>query len=519
MNGFSITTARSGEPTASYGSLRIHSAYDPDKEARRFLESRLVEIQSHSVIVVLGAALGYIERILREEKPECRIIAIHFESDLYNAAVTREIALPQLSRWHPQSGIEIETFLFDVLDETSISGLTVIEWPVSKQINPGQFDSAARALAAVIRRHSGNISATAAFGRIWIRNSLRNFLELENVVIPEPTDQPIVLAASGPNLEKSLDIIKSFRSRFRLWALPSALPALVDSDLEPDLIVASDPGYWAKLHSRYYPENVPVAMPLTAIPPPTWSGGTLLLAQSSPGEDFFLKDSAWPRLNVPSMGTVAATAVEIWKGISSGPLFIAGLDLCWDDLRSHARPHAFDSWLQSGTSRLNPLYNEIWGRAMKQAPKRMGRIRTGPTLQTYLDWFTGNTPKGRIFRLLPPGSEISSIPIPGIAGSGSELFEDLPGLQGKDRQFRIGPPPVEKKQREELIRKLIADWKVGIENSAEHPDIKTGELMYALDPGGVLDIKRSSGNRQIDAVERHRETAMGFVTELESIYG
>lgn len=519
MIEISLESARSGEPTASCGSLRIHSAYDPDKEARRFLKDRLKDIPSHSVIVVLGAALGYMDRILLELRPECKIIAIHFETDLYNAAVTRKISLPQLSRWHPKSEKEIEKFLFDVLDETSISGLTVLEWPVSKQVNPEQFNSAARALATVIRRYSGNISATAAFGRTWIRNSLRNYLEIENIVIPESMDEAVVLAASGPSLEKSLDIIRKFRSRFQLWALPSALPALLNSELEPDMIIASDPGYWARKHGRFYPEETPVAMPLTATTPPTWTGGTLLLSQGSPGEDFLLEDSAWPRLDVPSMGTVAATAVEIWKRMSKGPLLIAGLDLCWDDLRSHARPHAFDGWIQSGTSRLNPLYNEIWGRAMKQAPERNGRIRTGPTLQTYLDWFISNTPKGRVFRLVPQGSELSSIPIPGIAESGSDLFVRLSAGGKKERCFRTGPPPTGRKQRQDRIRSLIAEWIKRIENSTENPDIRTGDLMYSLDPGGVLDINRSSGGSRKEAAERHRETALGIVRELGSIYG
>lgn len=519
MDEISLETARSGEPTASFGSLRIHSAYDPDKEARRFLANRLKEIPVHSSIVILGAALGYIDRVLQEERPECKIIAVHFDTDLYGAAVARKNSPPGVFRWQPKSGMELENFLFDVLDETSISGLTVLEWPASKQVNPEQFDSAGRALTTVIRRYSGNISATAAFGRIWIRNSFRNFLEIETVVIPKPMDRPLVLAASGPSLEKSLNIMKKFRSRFQLWALPSALPALLHSELEPDMIVASDPGYWAGQHGRFYPENVPVAMPLTAAPPPGLTAGTLLLSQGSPGEAFLLKDAAWPKLNIPSMGTVAATAVEIWKKISNGPLLIAGLDLCWDDLRSHARPHAFDSWIQSGTSRVNPLYNEIWGRAMNQAPTRMGRIRTGPTLQTYLDWFISNAPKGRVFRLVPPGSESGHIPVPGITESGSELFDKLFVEQIKDNRFNIGPPPIRRNGREELIRNLIAEWKIRIGNSTEDPDIRTGELMYALDPGGVLDIKRSSGVIRIEAVERHRETAMGIVTELESIYG
>ena len=515
----SIDRARSGEPTASAGSIRIHSAYNPDREAEKFLTSRLKDIPYHSVIVISGAGLGYIDRILQKLRPEARIIAIHLETILYEGRVDSTEHSNSVVRWHPGSNRDIESFLYEVLDETSISGLKVLEWQASQRVSKESSLAVSRALASVIRRYTGNISTTAAFGRLWIRNSFRNYLDTEYVASSSGTGKAVVLAASGPSLERSLRLIGRFRSRFQLWALPSSLPALLSSNLKPDLIIATDPGYWARLHGRFYPEAVPIAMPLSAAPRPVSAGAPLLLPHGIPGEAFLLQSEKWPTLPVPATGTVAATAVEVWKRLSSGPLILAGLDLCWDDLRSHARPHAFDGWLTSRTLRYNPLYNVAWGRAVKQAPIRVGSARTGFALQTYLDWFADTPRKNQIFRLCPPGSASPGISIPGIAEVGVELFNNLPKGSENPESYVVVPSPVDRNRRGEVIAELIAQWKSQLSTSV--PGARTGiqDLMYALDPGGVLEMERSSDTKKIGAGERHLERVEKLVNNLESTFG
>lgn len=515
----SIEQARTGEPTASAGSIRIHSAYDPDREARKFLDRHLDDIQQHAAIVVIGAGLGYIDRVLKQIRPESKIIAIHLEDRLYEARIDREKPIDSVKRWHPEAGIDVESFLYNALNETSIGGLRVLDWPASVKFRRDRADNAAEALASVIRRLSGNISTTAAFGRQWVRNTLRNFLEMERVVFPSSSDNPVVLAASGPSLESTLEFLKKHRTVFQLWALPSSIPALLSAGIRPDLIITTDPGFWARLHGRYYLEEVPIAMPLSAAPRLIGTGASLLLPQGVPGEAFLLKNEEWPRLQLPAMGTVAATAVEIWKQMSTGPLILTGLDLCWYDLRSHARPHAFDGWLSSLTSRHNPMYSILWERAMKLAPKRIGAYRVGSALQTYTDWFRNNIPKGRIVRLISPDSTVSAVSIPGIPEKGPELFEELPKNREHMNHFPVIPSPDNFDQRRGVVRELIARWRKMLDSPMKDADIETRELMYTLDPGGVLELERCGRAEYHEIGNRHLDRVKNIVNGLESSYG
>jgi len=517
MEQISIEISRSGEPAALIGQIRIHSSFNPGKEAARFLDTYLKDIKPKTPVVIIGAGLGYLDRELEKVRPESTIIAIHLSEKLYQARVISRSDSHNVKRWYPGNGQDIETFLFEALNETSIGGLKILEWPASIRTMPVTAERAAKALSALIRRYSGNISATAAFGKKWIRNSMRNYIELQQVVVPERISDPVVLTASGPSLENTITTLQELKGRFQLWALPSSLPVLLRAGLEPHLIITTDPGFWARFHVRYFPENIPVAMPLSAAHGLNPAPPVLLLSQGIPSEKELIGNGKWPYLKIPAVGTVAATAIEIWKRISTGPLVITGLDLCWYDLRSHARPHSFDGWLTMQSQRYNPMNNILWDRAEKSAPESSGLLRSGPALKTYADWFRQNAPFGNIYRLTPSDTETSAIPIPGIPDCGPGLLNDL-SIMPVSRSFPSAPAPEDSIQRNTNIRNLICDWKKQLYSKNKlRPDIR--DLLYILDPGGVLELEQSRQVDYLDIMHRHLERGRNFVNRLESIYG
>jgi len=517
MEQISIETSRNGEPAALIGSVRIHSAFNPGKEAERFLDTYLKDIRPKTPVVIIGAGLGYLDRELKKNRPESTIIAIHLNEKLYHSRINSDSDSDTVRRWYPGNGQDIETFLFETLRETSIGGLRVLEWPASIRTMPVTADRAAKALSALIRRYSGNISATSAFGKKWIMNSLRNYRGLQQIVIPKKISDPVVLAASGPSLEETIKYLQKLKGRFQLWALPSSLPVLLRAGLEPHLIITTDPGFWARYHVRYFPENIPVAMPLSAnhglnpVPP------ILLLSQGIPGEKELFRNGKWPHMEIPAMGTVAATAIELWKKISTGPLFITGLDLCWYDLRSHARPHSFDGWLAKQSRRNNPMNNILWNRARILAPESSGMFRSGPALKTYADWFRQNAPAGHIYRLTSSDTETSAVPIPGIPDCGPGLLKEL-SVKYVSHTFPRVSAPEDSKQRDTNIRNLICDWKKQFRDvKILRPDIR--DLLYILDPGGVLELEQSHQVDYLDIMHQHLERGRNFLNRLESIYG
>lgn len=509
MKPIIIGRTPTGLPSASAGDIRIHSRYDPVREAGRFLDSQEVSAGFGGVIILIGAGLGYLDAALRKQAPDCRIIAIHLDSELYGARINTGDDGGAIARWHPGSPEDIGRFLHDKLSEFEIPGLKVIEWPASVSARPSVSDLARESTASLIRLYSGNISATAAFGRHWIRNLLRNFIGLDHVVEVTSVEAPVVIAASGPSLEEALPSLSRYRSRYRLWSLPSSLPALGSAGVEPDMILSTDAGFWARLHTRYFPPHIPVAMPLSSVP--TAGNPVIPILMDIPGEKELLADRSWSGLGLSEAGTVAATALEAWKVLGRGPLALVGLDLAWTDLRAHARPHGFDGWLESRRNRTCPPLTSAWERALAQAPYRDGPRRWGPSLQTYADWFDTIGRRGSIIRFRAEESSAAVSPLSRLRQAGSEWFDHLPQAPSSDSTpaiIRTG----DKERRKEAVRRLLERWTDLIESRT--PDEETARLGYTLDPAGVLDAGRLSGEERRARMNRHFDEVAGILRGL-----
>lgn len=66
---FQVVTARNGRPVLKIGDLTLHSAYDPDREGRRWARAQGV-FKGNEPIVVFGLGLGYhLQPWLRENRP------------------------------------------------------------------------------------------------------------------------------------------------------------------------------------------------------------------------------------------------------------------------------------------------------------------------------------------------------------------------------------------------------------------------------------------------------------------
>jgi hypothetical protein len=514
-----IGLARDGSPTASYGNARIHSAYDPWKEARKFAESRIGGVPDHGTVIIIGAALGYLDCLIRRLRPGVSIIAVHLDPVLFESRIDQHDPPGKVARWHPGMNIDFESFLYGRLKEPSLAGLRIIEWPPAAEFRRELADSVLSVISRIVRRLSGNISSTAAFGRAWIRNSLRNFTEAEYVLIPRISGRAVVLAASGPSLEDALPILRRNRDKFQLWALPSSMAALIDSGLTPDLIISTDPGYWAALHSRYFTRGCPVAMPLSAVPLGGGNRPLLIIDQGTPGDELLGKGCAWPSVSLPEAGTVAATALELWKHLSRNILILAGLDLCWRDLMSHVRPHTFDGWLSTQESRINPIQNIRWTRSIASAPKRLGGVRTGSPLQTYADWFGSAGRSERVFRLTPPSITAAAAVLPGVSSAGAEIFERVGIGNRAEPLFDTVQSPGSRRERKKIAQGLLKDWMDRLSRPYDRQDPVVRELAYLLDPGGVLEMERSAPEALDMVRSRHLERVKSILGQLGSRNG
>ena len=484
-----FSTARNGTPTASAGNVRLNSAYNPEHEAQAFAKRSLSD-ELPSLVLVCGETLGYITKSLKTILPGVRIVAAYFSQELYDKSTFH-----LQEEWYPGRTKSFSTFLRQIITDVQISGLKVLFWEPAFRAFPQVADNMKDMLSQFIREKNGNINTTAAFGRRWISNSCMNFLHINTYARWQNPVKPILIAASGPSLGRSLLQIKSHRDRFHLWALPSATMALLHAGLAPELVIITDPGYYSglHLHSLIGKKGTVVAAPLSAV-----SGlwklnlNIALLSQQSFFEKTLLSSASLSYVDLPPRGTVAASALDLAKKSDQCVIF-AGLDLASADVHTHVTPHAFDELLDN--SRLKTRLGSLYQRAISQRSP----------MKTYAGWFsesaTGSTMP--VYRL-----NASTIAIPGMlditAKDLAELFDSCGQIVQVSAETSRHIPS--KEERKTVVTMALDNWlsilesekqKIGLSADLVNQNAGIFELLYFTDIRKLLDIYKhqSLGNK------------------------
>jgi len=450
-----IERSRSGLPFARTERIRIHSAYDPLKEAEIFI--RKMDLDNPGTVVILGPGLGYITDNLKTGFAGLKIVSIHFSEILY--CKTKDKNSPS---WHPESSQSLNAFLRANISTFDIEGLKLIEWPPSAAAFPEVSKKANRVLNQLIREINGTLMTTSKFGKKWISNSIKNMIYSERYISGMTVNRPVLIAASGASLSASFELIKEIRENILLWALPSSVQALLYAGIQPDLIIQTDPGYYASLHLRV-PDNIdiPIARPLSAVRGDENSRQPiLLLSNSAFFEKAFIDALGLPAVVLPPNGTVAGTAVTLAMLKNTYPVFLAGLDLCYNDIQAHVRPHSFDTLIAERTSRLKPEVGTLYSRTASLSPGAgQDGIRTSLSMTTYSGWFReiGKSSQKRLFRINP--SQVKLEGIPTITKGEIRKYLDktqFPDSPDRNNMFQEIP---DIKDRISTAAKIVEGWK------------------------------------------------------------
>jgi hypothetical protein len=509
-----VFASRSGSPSLKIGGILLHSPYDPAREAERFAGGSLGP-EPPSTVVILGEALEYLSRRVREIYPAARVVRIFYSAEVYDRLAglfprsTRDGNPRDPDAWHPGLGQGIEDFFRARIGELDVEGLKVLEWPPSAQVFPELSRAANEALQQCLREANGSLVTTLSMGRLWLRNSVSNFICLDEILQGAPCfpERAIVVAASGPSLESAAPVLREIRKSIDIWALPSCARFLIHAGLEPDMFVMTDPGYYAMSHFHHATPRCPIAMPLSAARG-AWrlQQGAFLLSQPGQLEDAFLGALNLQAPKIPPHGTVAATALDLARACTSGPVILAGLDMCNDDLISHARPNMFERFFQLQSLRTSP-YDGLWFRrsAEMNASRIPGtrRARAPLSLRTYAGWMSGQGAAGKVYRLLP-----SEVPLPGFVSL------DPPGLKGiasRFRKFPAGPQlmrsahGLSRASRVSLVVKILHHWKESLSMAAKTAGEADG--FGAAAGSAIYPLVRQLSMRQL--LETRRKARLG----------
>jgi hypothetical protein len=384
--------------TVLVGQKTLHSRYNPLAEAERYLDSLNLDTGIRYIILA-ECGLCYIIEPLRKKFPSAKIVSLHIRKFYKHKSAAQPDA-----EWLPDSSVNRGAFLENEIDDAEAGSIKIIEWRPAADVYGEEYLNLVKDIAVFVKRADANRRTRTAFGRRWLKNVIRNCLLFNsdfNIALPRRNAACCVVAGAGPGLEDARDSIRRLKEAGApLIAVSSAAAALLEAGICPDIIVACDGGNWARLHLfesvRAFwekPAGAPrpaLAFSLNAAVPLQCAAFNLLpLGDHSLFQSLVQRCFGLPPVSFPQRGTVGASAVDLAFYISGGAVYTAGIQFSHDDIRTHAKPYAFDKLLSGQENRLRPFYSLQFERSYKITASGVNRI--------YSDWFDEQDYRQKLF--------------------------------------------------------------------------------------------------------------------------
>jgi hypothetical protein len=400
-----LARAKNGMFSFRENKILLHSAYNPKEEAERYIAS--LDIPSSATdLVLLSPGLGYMIPVLRGRHPDKKIIALYCgcgikdardklsaEDDYYKTLN----ADAEFYGCGEESSVDLVKFLES--ETTEDSELKIIEWRPSLAAYGESYCLLLKAVLQYINGLEAGKRTETYFAQRWKKNTEHN-LKIKNTVsfLDKPCGRrPIIVLGAGTSLNAGLGLLKNIYLELNPYiiACSSSLYFLLEHNIIPQLVVLTDGGYWAAPHFfPFHRAQYHWVQKKTNFEPPVFCAAlNAYIPTFLYNEKFFFfshnanveygASSGGAKKKFPYLmqrGTVAATAMDIACVLSSGkPIFVCGIDLGCDDVKTHAKPHVSDCVLFEKASRFSPFYNKAF--------VNMVETNEGKTLDIYKNWF------------------------------------------------------------------------------------------------------------------------------------
>jgi hypothetical protein len=358
---------------------QVHAPDRPLDEARAWLAASLTQAPDAPALCVIGAGAGWAVDAVEELPGERRVLVLEPEPAFCREMLARRDyrALIESGRLMilPGPSFDGAPNAWRLLARLSAEPPLLIH-PVIAVSRREATVAAARVAKKAIADALANEQARRRLAAPYLLNTLRNLPALASgsdagALFDLCPDAPVVIAGAGPSLNRNLDELRPYRDRAVLIVADTALRPTLAAGLEPDFVVAVDPGAANARH-------------LTRLPP---CRKTALVAESSVqstsldafvGRTFLYRVAShqpWPWLAASGLdvamlrawGSVMITAFDLGAKLGGDPVILIGADLAYTGGQPYCRGTVYEEdWavrVANGES-----LQEIWRHAIDMRP-------------------------------------------------------------------------------------------------------------------------------------------------------
>ncbi|MDR2247379.1 MAG: DUF115 domain-containing protein [Treponema sp.] len=395
--------------SVSYRGKTLLSLIDPVGQAERTVDA--APVMSRTLYFCPSPLYGYgISRLLSRLRGDSAVLCVEADESLMSLSLaapgTPWTGNPSLALVRTADAAALCAFVRETWGSRRFRRVTVLRLSGGWRLAPEVYDALAGALRQDIAVDWTNAMTVVKLGRGFIRNAIRN---LPRIPRSRPLGSlsfgsaPALVLGAGPSLDRVLDGLSasfgdlsgSGRRPFRIICVDTALEALKERDIKPDLAVALESQHWnLRDFVGLGSWEVPVAMDLSALPATSETLGahpSFFVTPWSPLRLFDrLEEAGLLPEALPPLGSVGLTAAALARRLGSGPVVLGGLDFAFTDGAFHARATPGHRERLRRQSRLSGLINAgaAFRRGVIQAAAKNGApVRTDPAMNGYRDLF------------------------------------------------------------------------------------------------------------------------------------
>ncbi|HPG51331.1 MAG TPA: DUF115 domain-containing protein [Spirochaetota bacterium] len=419
MSRYIVSMTPGGMHTLAYRNgreVRIHSAYDPAREAERAVAA--FNTGRATMIAVSGIGLGYHLAALKAAFPGIPILAVEHDEEV--VALARESCPRNLEGVIVVvPGADLSA-VFEELDVAGFRGIARYEHRPSYLLYPEYYDAVMREMGQYASSKMSDLLTRFEFEERWVENILRNIPRLFTAarvasLFGRFSGCPGIIVSAGPSLRKNVRVLERMRDRALIVAVDTAAPVLARTGVSPHLIMTLD----AQKHSiRHFlgldGGGAALIADMVSYPPVVRSfGGPAIMSATT--KYYTAADGAMKRETTPLMGwiekyiepigdlqsggSVATSAFDLLLNLGCNPIILAGQDLAYTGREiDGSGTHHYSEWLPR-TNRLGGLdsmnQSIIRRRKIKYVPAYggTGKVISDFVFDLYRGWFEDSAAK------------------------------------------------------------------------------------------------------------------------------
>ena len=437
-------TARSkaGALTASEGGVRLHSAYNPEREAAGAVAG--AGLENKSTVVFYGFGLGYHVIECARKFPDKKIVLIEPDAGHFFAALT-------LLDWEDVFKVEKlviavgcpENQIIHLIEDTSKVGFSQDELAFF-DIAPftahaaAYFENIRTIIKRNKRRNEINAATLKKFGKLWCRNSLRNVTQLAEcgsvmgcvgaaglagaTAGRSDTEDvlPFLICGAGPSLENILPQLKEISHKAVIVCVETSLHALQRAGVEPDFILLTDPQFWAYRHiaGLSAPKSILITEVSTYPAVFRFPCSKILLCKSQfPIGNWFEEEFSLELGDLGTGGSVASCAWNFAHLCGAREIYTAGLDFAFPGGQTHIKGSSAEQSWHTASNRLAGAEKAVSAtihsaNIQKADDNTGGLVLTDSRMKMFAWWFEARLaacPETKTYTLCPGGLKVPGI--------------------------------------------------------------------------------------------------------------